>query len=222
MRKENPRLISIVEGQGDVRAVPILLRRILGELHGRYDISIPQPIRARSGGDIIKNLEYRLQQASSRGCDAILVLVDTDGDTCPADLAIRLAERANERNLSVPISIVCPHSEYETWFIASLSEDSGYEIRRRLGIDDSVTSPTNVESVRGAKEWLSNRMPDDGYSPTQHQADLTPHIDLDIVRSRSRSFRRLCHAVEELLEALDGGFAPVTPLPAGTAPGTAR
>ena len=218
MRKENPRLISIVEGQGDVRAVPVLLRRILGERHGRYDVFVPEPVRTRGGGDIIRNLENRLQQAWLRGCDAILVLVDTDGDTCPADLATRLSERADGRNLNVPISIVCPNSEYETWFIASLSEDTGLGIRRRLGIDDSITAPDDVENIRGAKEWLSESMSDGRYRETRDQENLTPHIDLNLVHARSRSFRRLCHAVEELLHALDGGVAPVTPPPAGTSP----
>ena len=213
MTTQNPKIISIVEGDGDVNAVPILLRRILWEL-GRYDVDVQKPIRSRGGkSGLIIEFERLIQIALTKGCDAILIMVETDTDDCPMELAIQLTGEATRRNLTVPVAIVCPNSEYETWFIASLSEDSGYEIRRRLGIDDSVTSPTNVESVRGAKEWLSNRMPDDGYSPAQHQADLTPHIDLDLVRSRSRSFRRLCHAVEELLDALDGGLSAVTPAP---------
>ena len=211
MRNDNPILMTIVEGTGEVRAVPILLRRILGELHGRYDISIPRSIRARSGGDIVRHLEYRLQQVSSQGCDAILVLVDTDGDTCPAELAVQLAERAGERNLGVPIAIVCPNSEYETWFIASLSNDTGRGIRQRLGIDVSINAPADVEVIRGAKEWLTRNMRNNRYRETRHQAALTPHIDLDLVRQRSRSFRRLCHAVEELLQAMDSGTASITP-----------
>jgi hypothetical protein len=49
------------------------------------------------------------------------------------------------------------------------------------------------------------------YKPTEDQADLTYYIDLKLVQSKSRSFRRLCHAVEELIEAVDNGLATVTP-----------
>lgn len=152
--------------------------------------------------------------ALREGCDGILIVEDTDTDSCPVELAASLADEARRRNANVPISVVCPHSEYETWFIGSLSEDSGHEIRRQLGIDESENAPIDFESIRGAKEWLSARMSHSSYKPTRHQAALTHHIDLNLVHTRSRSFRRLCHALEELLDALDGGMAPVTPLPA--------
>ncbi len=38
------RLLPIVEGEGDERAVPVLLRRIL-EHHGRYDVQVLKPQR---------------------------------------------------------------------------------------------------------------------------------------------------------------------------------
>ncbi len=49
------------------------------------------------------------------------------------------------------------------------------------------------------------------YKPTQDQEKLTYYISLDLVHDRSRYFRRLCHAMEELVEALDENVSDVTP-----------
>lgn len=42
------KVMAIVEGDGEVGAVPILLRRIAEGL-GRFDIEVPSPIRVRRG-----------------------------------------------------------------------------------------------------------------------------------------------------------------------------
>ena len=50
------------------------------------------------------------------------------------------------------------------------------------------------------------------YKETSDQASLTSRLDFELLLSRSRSFRRMRHAVEELVEACDAGTSPVTPL----------
>ena len=205
---------AIVEGPGEVDAVPELLRRILGKLHCRYDVVVPPARATKNRSTLLNKLSNFLEYAIVDGCEGILVLVDTDRDYCPRNLAHMLARTAVERNLNVPVAIVCANSEYETWFICTLSDSAGQGIRDRLGISAAVTAPENVERIRGAKEWLEDRMPrDSGYRPTSHQAALTHHIDIDLVQSRSRSFRRLCHAVDELIDAMDRGTSAVTPAP---------
>ncbi len=207
----------IVEGPGEVAAAPELLRRIIYEVHDIYNISISAK-NAKNKSNLIKKLVNFLEYATIDGCDGILVMIDTDTNECPKDLASRLADIAAGRNLSIPIAIVCPNSEYETWFICALSDDAGQGIRDKLGIDASVVSPNNAECIRGAKEWLRDRSREP-YKPTSHQAALTHQIDLDLVHSRSRSFRRLCHAVDELIDAIAAGIAPVTPsIPSDTQP----
>ena len=209
---ESRRLIAIVEGNGEVDAVPVLIRRISGDLYGTYDIDAPRPVRAKGGGHLIKAFENLLHYAMDRGCSAILVMVDTDTEYCPKEMAVSLADRARNLNMGIPVSVVCPNSEYETWFICTLSQDRGQELRDRLGIEASVVAPENVEEVRGAKGWLSRHMPGGrNYRPTSHQAALTHHIDIELVQSRSRSFRRLCHAVEELIDAMNKDLTTVTP-----------
>lgn len=201
-------IIAIVEGHGEVRAAPGLIRRILGERLGRYDISRISAMRANGKSDLVNNLELRLGIAMIERPDAILVLVDAD-DECPVEAVGSLVDRASALNLGVPVAVVYAKSEYETWFICSLSEGTGEGIRERLEIASSVNAPEGVEGIRGAKEWLRGR--GRGYSETEDQEPLTYHIDMELAHRRSRSFRRLCHAVEELVVGIDGAEAVVTP-----------
>lgn len=210
----NDSLLSIaivIEGRGEERAAAGLIRRVLGEFLGRYDISRIGPIRANGKPDLVGNLERFLRIAVRENADAILVLVDAD-DECPVEEARSLGDRASALNLGVPVAVVCAKSEYETWFISSLSEGTGEGIRARLNIDPSVNAPEDVEGIRGAKEWLRNHTPQgQRYKATLDQEGLTYHIDMNVTYRRSRSFRRLCHAVEELVEGIDGAGAVVTP-----------
>lgn len=200
-----PNIAAIVEGDGDVAAVPGLLRRILWERLYRYDIRAANPKQAHGKPNLLKKFEKFLQYAIIDNCDAILVILDADRE-CPVNEARTLATRAAALCLAVPVAIVYANSEYETWFIASLSEGTGAAIRTRLGIPDTVHAPDNFESMRGAKAWLNERMPDSrAYKETEDQGPLTHHIDLDLTYLRSRSFRRLCHAVDELVDAIDQG-----------------
>ena len=207
----NPSIVAIVEGDGELAAVPDLLRRILWERLCRYDIHAPKPKRANGKPDLLKKFESFLEYAVLDNCDAILVLVDAD-EECPVEKARDLATRAAALNLNVPVAIVYANSEYETWFITSLSECTGQAIRARLGMSETINAPDNVENIRGAKEWLKHRMPNDiGYKETEDQEPLTHHIDFNLTHDRSRSFRRLCHAVNELVYAIDQQAPVITP-----------
>ena len=202
-------IVAVVEGPGELGAAPGLIRRILWGRLGRYDISRISAVRASGKLDLVNNLELRLGIAMSEGADAVLVLVDAD-DECPVEAVGSLVDRASALNLGVPVAVVYAKCEYETWFICSLSEDTGEEIRERLSIASSVNAPEDVEDIRGAKEWLRGQ--GRGYTETEDQEDLTYHIDMELAHRRSRSFRRLCHAVEELVDAIDGSEAVVTPI----------
>ena len=208
---ENPTIVAIVEGDGELEAVPELLRRILWERLLRFDILAKKPKAAGGKPDLLKRFEKFLQYALLEPCDAILVLLDAD-EECPLEQVPDLAIRAAALNLDVPVAIVYARGEYETWFICSLSESTGEHIRARLGISASVNAPQNVEDIIAAKGWLEHHMPNDrGYKETQDQAPLTHYIDLNLTHSRSRSFRRFCHAVDELVYAIDHRSQAVTP-----------
>ena len=130
---EPRRLIAIVEGKGEIAAVPALLRRVLGEMHYRYDIQIGCAIPTGSKSRLIKQLAHFLSRAKNQRCDAVLVLVDADRE-CPVERAASLVETASMRNIGIPVAVVCANSAYETWFISSLSADTGQGVRDRTWI----------------------------------------------------------------------------------------
>ncbi len=200
------KLYPIVEGKGEVKAVPILLRKLQDE-HQRWDFQIARPIRALGEGGLTKHLERYLSYAVSEpDCVAILVLRDANGD-CPKELAPKLADRARSLNLPCPVAIVIAKCEYEAWFLASLES-----LKDKLGLPADTCFEGDVEAVRNTKSWLSQRMgAGRGYKETQDQAPMTALMDFSLVQSRSRSFCRLEHAFEELIDAIEGDKRYVTP-----------
>ena len=150
-----PNIVAIVEGDGDVAAVPGLLRRILGERLFRYDIQAAKPKQAHGKPNLLKKFEQLLQYAIIDNCDAILVVLDAD-EECPVNEARTLVTRAAALSLTVPVAIVYAKSEYETWFIASLSEGTGAAIRARLGIPDTEHAPDNLEKYK-SRQGMAER-----------------------------------------------------------------
>lgn len=200
-------IVPVVEGPGDLAALPPLLRRILGERLGRYDIGVVKPKSAKGRSTLLKRFEDFLSYAAFESdCVAILVLLDSD-ENCPITLTNDLTPRCNQGGLTQPVAIVCARREYEAWFLASLDTIKGH-----AEIPETASIAGNVEDVRNPKQWLTDQMPAGRkYKETSHQASLTPLIDLNLAHANSRSFRRLCHAVEELVGAVDNGTRIVTP-----------
>ncbi len=211
-----PSIVPVVEGPGDREAAPVLLRKVLAERLTRHDITIKRPKSANGKPRLVRDLERFLRYAVvERDCGAILVLLDAD-DECPKQEVARLAKRAAALGLQVPVAIVYAKHEYETWFIASLDSPSGEQIRNRLVLPAATSFTGDVEEKSGAKSWLTHHMPAaKAYKPTTDQAALSQFIHLDHTHDRSRSFRRLCHAVEELVAAIDDVTSPVMPAYAG-------
>jgi hypothetical protein len=125
---------------------------------------------------------------------AVLVVIDSDDD-CPKELGPALLQRATSVRPDLLVSVVLAHREYEAWFVAAAES-----LRARRGIREDVTAPAKPEEIRDAKGWLSKQMPPaQRYSPTQDQVAFSSLFDLELAKSRSRSFRKLCKEVEEIL-----------------------
>lgn len=196
-------IVPIVEGDGDTEAVPLLLRRILYEICQRYEWRVGKPIRAGGLYSFKNKLDRYLGYALQGECDAILVLLDSE-DQCPKEEACRLAEQVRTYSPLKPVAIVLAHQEYEAWFLADAESLAG-----EFGLPEDLRSEEDPERIRGAKEWLSNRMPRGStYKPTFHQARMTERLNLDRVQQRSRSFHRLVNAVRQLIESPSPGVTP--------------
>jgi len=193
-------LVTIVEGQGEVLAVPILLRRIFHECQA-YDVQLPRPFRvhrnriARTG-----EMEKAVRQAvADRGRSdtfriaAVLVILDADED-CPARLAPELLRRCQSVLPDLPVSVVLAQREFEAWFLGAKES-----LRGKRGIRLDAATPENPESIRGAKERLTANMEGKRYLPTDDQPAFAEGFDLRLARERCPSFQKLLRDVHGLL-----------------------
>ena len=202
-------IISLVEGKGDKLALPTLITKILNDLNN-WNLYPGPPIIVHSLGRLRKQLEWYLSNAANHNnCGAILIALDLD-DGCPKKEALQLAEEIRPLNLPVPVAIVFACREYEAWFLASLPTIAG-----KYGLPADVVYEGEVEGKRDVKGWLRAHMPQRRkYTPTSHQKKFTSLIDLELAHGNSRSFQRLYHAIEQLLEAAEKGERGyVSPLP---------
>lgn len=193
------RIASIVEGHGECEAVTILIRRIAQALDPALVPSVYPVLRVPASrlvkqGEIERAIEFAARKNSGQG--AILVLLDCE-DGCPATEAPDLLKRATIAKPGLPISVVLAKREFEAWFIAAAKSLRGH---RDLPAD--LTSPSYPEGIRGAKEWLADRMPPGrGYSEASDQPALTAIFDMDVAR-QSDSFDKCYREVVRLLNLL--------------------
>lgn len=189
-------LSPIVEGHGEVGAVPILIRRIGAELNPPVVPNISRPVRAPRGTLLRPGeLERFVMLASATVTDSggVLVMLDADDD-CPAELGPKVLQRARGAT-SLPVGVVLPMREFEGWFLGSASSLAGLS-----GLPEDLAEPHDPEGVRDAKGWLSDRIEGSTrYSPTVDQPALTAQFDLRTARDNCASFDKLWREVERLL-----------------------
>ena len=190
------RIVTIVEGHGEARAVPILLRRLAACLSPGLVVDAPRPIRVGrykipKAGELERTVELAARRAGADGC--ILILLDAEDD-CPAEVGSELLRRARSERSDCDIRVVLAKAEYETWFLAACDSIAG-----KRGIAESAVPPPEPESIRDAKRWLSAHMPDDqSYSPKLDKPALTAIFDLDSARM-APSFDKLWRDMSSLL-----------------------
>lgn len=181
---------SIVEGDSEVAALPVLLRR-LNEWRspGIYVSPLP-PIKVRRERFLNREEEFRkyLLLAATKSGDAgwILVLLDADDD-CPKDLGADVLRRAAAYVPHRRISVVLANREYEAWFIAAAESLHGYR-----GFVFNPAENVEPERPRDAKGWMSEHITGGPYRAVTDQPAFSARFDLQQAFDRSRSFRKLC------------------------------
>jgi hypothetical protein len=190
------RVALIVEGHGDVAAVPVLLRRIAAEVAAVRLTEVPRPIRIPRNR-IVKEGEIERAVALARGLtdpgDGILILIDADED-CPAQTGPALLARARACRPERPVSVVLAKMEFEAWFLAAAES-----LRGVRGLPQDLAAPPDPEGIRDAKGWLGARMPPARrYRETIDQAAMARAFDLAAAR-RAPSFDKLCRDLDALL-----------------------
>jgi hypothetical protein len=188
-------IASLVEGEGEVAALPKVLHRLAAEL----DVTLltPTPWRKpRSRLVTVGGIEREISAMASRAgpSGGVLVVVDAD-DACPAKLAPDLLARARAARPGLDIGVVLANREFEAWFLAAAPSLAG-----RHGFPEGLKVPSDPEAVRGAKEWLTrHRESGHPYKPAVDQAALASTFDIKQARSNSPSFDKLCRDVEGLI-----------------------
>ena len=183
-------LASIVEGDGEVAALPVLLRR-MSQWRGAADyVDVLTPIRVYKDRFLNRPEEFsrHLKLAAAKCGDAgwILILFDADDD-CPAQKGAAVLVQAKAIIPHRRVAVVLANREYEAWFIAAAESLNGCRDFKYQDTDASI----DPEQPRNAKGWMRERMPA-GYGETTDQPAFTARFDLDLAYQRSRSFRKLC------------------------------
>lgn len=190
------RIVAIVEGHGEVEAVPVLLRRICEDVSPGTLLEIPRPIRTKrqlflKAGELERVVELAARVSGPGG--KILILLDADND-CPRDLAPTILSRAKAARSDRDIRVVLAKTEYEAWFIAAIQSLAGHRT-----IAGGVVPPPDPESISDAKGWLSNQMPEGrSYREAIDQPALSASVDLTLARN-APSFDKFWRDVASLL-----------------------
>ena len=184
-------LVTLVEGQAEVRSIPALLRRL--------GIDPARPFRVKRNL-VVKpgELERAITQALRDRPDpsGVLVLLDVDDD-CAARLGPELLARAQEVSRGYPVSVVFAVRELEAWFLGGIES-----LRGQRGIRGDAAWPGDPEAPRGAKERVESLMGGRTYLDTDDQPALMAMLDIGAARAR-------CPSLDKLLRDLEGmGLLP--------------
>ncbi len=189
-----PRIASIVEGDGEVRALPRLFSRLVDELSLPRPDFWPPPIRVKRGKYINDRAEFhRVTELACRnaGLDGgVMVLLDAD-DECPARLGPELLRRLGEVRRGYRFSVVLAKREFEAWFIASA---------KSLGYSGATAQMPAPESVRDAKGWVAEHLLNGHYDPVLDQPMLASRFNLQEAQS-APSFEKFCRDLRRIIGA---------------------
>ena len=189
----------VVEGHGEVAALPILLRRIHQAVAPSTPLHVARPVRVPKTKLVRPDGLERAVRLAARLCPrpcALLALLDADDD-CPAVLGPQLLARAEAVLRDIPTGVVLANREFEAWFLAGLSSLGG-----KRGLPQDVSHVDQPESIRDAKGFLGGLMDSPrSYSPTADQPAFTATFDMNAARATSDSFDKCCREVERLLRS---------------------
>jgi hypothetical protein len=194
----------IVEGYGEVEAVPILIRRVAASLYPELSLVMPHPIRVSRSkvvkeGELEREVELAAWNIGGKG--AIFVLLDSDDD-CPAQLGPELRLRALKARGDLPIAVVLAKCEFEAWFLAVAES-----LRGKRGLRNDLQPPNSPEEIGDAKGWLNQQMErGQRYRETLDQPGLTAQFDLDEARNAAsfdKCYRDIVYLLDESRKASD-------------------
>lgn len=188
----------IVEGQGDAKAAPLLVKKILQELKPGFVLQIEEPFRVKRH-QVVKEEEFRRamefmsRKVGNQG--RVLMLLDADDDL-PCELGPRLRGWARKHHGHVKVEVAIARRTFEAWFIAS-----AMSLRGKCGLPKDLLPEADPDAVSSPKGWMKERLKVGGgsYKETVDQATLADEISVSEAR-RSKSFNKLCIKLGRLFD----------------------
>ncbi len=229
------KLVLFVEGEGDRKAAPILVKKVLTELNAWDVVALDRALPWQVGdlGAITKEdgrhwVRFLRAASKQSNLGGVLLLLDGDAKSirrepfCAARFASRLAEESRAAGGGSQFSVACvfARQEFESWFVACADRLAGQRLsdgREGLAIDTAsppIEPDIEAEHIRDAKKWLSQRMAG-GYKETRDQGLLAEQAiaHFDAIRARPmKSFLRFERAVGELVLAIRSERHTVSPV----------
>lgn len=185
------RILPVVEGDGDVKAVPILVRRILHE-HGLYDVDL-LPAQKRGDFPKVRGAFDNYFNAALKWNAPILWVMDFDCEDCEcvAQESLALYRHASRIRPGWPFKVVFVPKEFETLFL--LEQQAARDV---LGIAQDYQFPDSPELIRGAKQVLSKALPSGrAYKEMVHQEKIAARLEMAMLRSVSPCFRHMENSI---------------------------
>ena len=219
------RLVVVGEGHGEGSALPVLVRKLLQEKDTYHTLFVdrnvirePNPVKwnkLAARPDYSKWIA-RVTLAARRGeVGGVLAIYDGDLPSFPAGSSSRFCAATAARSMAAAaaeagagkifsLAVVFACVEYETWIIAGIESLAGRKYKDgRSALPSNLKFPPGDPESHG-KRWLEQNCR--GYRPTLDQSALTELLDLNVVRAKNlRSFKRLDHAIDQLLSAVGSG-----------------
>jgi hypothetical protein len=190
-------IAPIVEGHGEVQALPVLLQRMAAAVPSAPTLRVNAPLRVKAGSflnddDYFKKyIELAARKAKQWPNSGVLIMLDCE-DECPAELGPILFARATACRSDTKIIVLLASREYETWFLAAAKS-----LRGVCGLPSDLAAPPNPESTRNAKGWISDRM-GTAYDEPTHQRKLTAAFSFEEASS-VHSFARGLKKIQDFL-----------------------
>lgn len=186
---DDPHIGLVVEGPGDAKALPILLRSHM-EARGDYRDVLGKPAicNGRDRALVPRGIEAYVSAVAARpGCVAVLVVLDSEGDRI-CELGPSLVGRVRKAT-QLPIAICLADRCWEDWLHASIET-----LELGAGLKYSAES-------RGMGVITKALRPGKYVKPTW-QPRLTVRMNIQMAARRNRSLARTLDRFDDLLASI--------------------
>ncbi|CAG0990832.1 hypothetical protein PHYC_02287 [Phycisphaerales bacterium] len=174
-------IAPIVEGHGDVAALPVLIRKLLPGAAVARPVRFPRSRLTGTEGHLERAVRIAAANIAERGL--VLLVVDAD-ESCAATLGPELLGRMRSGAGSLPCIVAIPVREFEAWIVG--------------GIESYGVMDPDSGDLKGRIKDSEGQ-----YLETVDQPRLSAAIDVELLYGRSRSFRHFADSLRRTAPGSD-------------------